>query len=965
MILVMKLKKRTAMRVAIVAGLLPTTVLLALAGRSIWTRYRESRLDDIRRVMDERRYLDALGELNRLARFAPGDGEIWYRIGMCERSLGRLKKAAAAWRKISADSRFRPLASLEGAKLALSQGKLADAEEILESGAGLKTFEGAKLLARILQVEGRIDDVKRLYRAVWNPWDDPIGVLSELWKLDVEAFPIERTQKYLDQLARDAPDDDRILLARAHLAILQGDFTEARRMLEECARRRPNDFAIWKGKLKVALLTDSIDDAIAASKRIPISELLDTTIDDVRARLAALSGDESFERSVLLDRLKREPGSVVTLDRLAELAVRAGESDRSIEFRRRGAVVREIRKKYEDILAQKEPRKRSVELADLADRLGMRFEAERWAILGAAKPFRPVRSVPALDDFAVTLASRIKDITIKLNLGSAKRSVDSTADREPVGLSFVDDAERAGLIFRYENGSSRLKQLPETMNGGVALFDYDGDGRLDVYAVQGGVFPPDSKPTRRGDRLFRNRGDGTFEDATEKSGLAAIPAGYGHGVAVGDYDGDGFADLFITRWRKYELLRNRGDGTFEDATEKAGLAGDRGWPTSAAWADLDGDGDLDLYVCQYLEWDADRPATCVDAETGRRFYCTPRDFHGEPDRLFRNDGGRFVDATDDAGIVDRDGRGLGVVATDLDGDRKIDIFVANDMTANYYFHNKGGLKFEEIGLDAGVACNGSGGFQAGMGIARGDFDRDGAIDLFVTNFYGESTTFFRNLGGGVFADHTSAIGLAVPSRFLLGFGLTAADFNNDGLLDIASANGHVNDGRPRVPYAMPAQLLMGRPDGRLFDASSRAGSCWSVPRTARGLARGDLDDDGALDVVIVAQNAPLAYFHNRSKTGRFITLTLEGVKSPRDGSGTRIEAVAGGKRFVASRDGGGSYESASDPRIHFGLGAARIVESIAVEWPSGTIDRAEGLEVDCFYKITEGSSFKKIKSINK
>ncbi len=965
MIFFMKPKRLVGGRIVVIVGLLAATALLAAAGRSAWTRYRESRLDAIRRVMDERRYLDALAMLKWVVRFTPKDGEVWYRIGLCERSLGRVKNAEIAWRKVSATSPFRARASLEGAKLALTQGRLAEAEEILERGDGIKTFEGAKLLARILQVEGRIDDVKRLYQNTWNPWDDPVGVLSELWKLDVEAFPLQRTESYLNQLARDAPDDDRILLARANLALVRGDYAEARKKLDECERRRPNDVAVWKTKLKVALATDAIAETIAASKNIPILDLLNTTIDDVRVRLAASLHDESFERGVLIERLERDRGGFTTLDRLAELAVRAGETEKAIEFRRRGAEVRALRKKYEETLVQKESRSHAAELASLADRLGMRFEAERWSILAGSKPFRPVRAVPSLADFAATLAYKIEDISNRLNFEASDRAADSTVERDLSGLRFVDDAERSGLSFTYENGSSRLKQLPETMNGGVALLDYDGDGRLDVYAVQGGVFPPDPVPTRRGDRLFRNRGDGTFEDATKTAGLAAVPAGYGHGVAVGDYDNDGFPDLFITRWRKYELLRNRGDGTFEDATAKTGLAGDRGWPTSAAWADLDGDGDLDLYVCQYLEWNADHPAECVDAETGRRFYCTPRDFKGEADRLFRNDGGRFVDVTEEAGIVDRDGRGLGVIATDLDGDGKIDLFVANDMTANYYFHNQGGMKFEEIGFASGVACNGGGGFQAGMGIAAGDFDRNGTVDLFVTNFYGESTTFFRNLGGGMFADHTSAIGLAAPSRFLLGFGVTAADFNNDGRLDLASSNGHVNDGRPRVPYAMPAQLLLGRADGRVVDGSSRAGSCWSVPRTARGSAWGDLDDDGAIDLVVVAQNAPLAYFHNRSQTGRFLTLTLVGVKSPRDGSGAQVEVVAGGTRFVARRDGGGSYESASDPRIHFGLGAASEVESIAVRWPSGVVDRARHLKADRFYKITEGSSFVNIKSLNK
>ena len=319
--------------------------------------------------------------------------------------------------------------------------------------------------------------------------------------------------------------------------------------------------------------------------------------------------------------------------------------------------------------------------------------------------------------------------------------------------------------------------------------------------------------------------------------------------------------------------------------------GDRDWPTSAAWADLDNDGDLDLYVCHYLAWDAQNPdyATRVRSDRGpdQPGYCTPHRFSALPDHLFRNDGGRFTDVSDEAGITaaDKDGRGFGVVAADLDDDGLVDLYVANDTTANFLFHNLGGLRFEETGLTAGAACNARGGFQAGMGTACGDLDGDGLPDLVVTNFYGESTSFFRNLGGGLFHDQTAPIGLAAPSRFLLGFGVVLFDADNDGWLDLMTANGHVNDERPKFPYAMPAQLLLGGPQGRLKDVSATSGPPWQVPRVARGLASGDLDNDGRIDAVLVAQNAPLAYFHNRSAGGHFLTITLAGSPSNRDGVG--------------------------------------------------------------------------------
>ena len=313
----------------------------------------------------------------------------------------------------------------------------------------------------------------------------------------------------------------------------------------------------------------------------------------------------------------------------------------------------------------------------------------------------------------------------------------------------------------------------------------------------------------------------------------------------------GRPDLFVTRWRSYALYHNIGGGRFEDATTKAGLDGDRDWPTSAAWADLDNDGDLDLYVCHYLRWDTDNPVLCKPAGKpgAAPIYCDPRALSALPDHIFRNDGGQFVDVTEKAGIVDLEGRGLGVVAGDFDDDGKIDLFVANDTTANYFFHNKGGCRFAEEGLISGLAASASGSFLAGMGIACGDFDRDGRLDLGVTNFFNQSTTLYHNHGHGIFSDRSTEAGLAGPTRLVLGFGLAALDANNDGRLDLVQANGHVDDSGPSIPYAMRAQLFLGHGQGKLIDVSDRAGPPWKDQRIGRGLAVGDVDNDGRTDVI--------------------------------------------------------------------------------------------------------------------
>ena len=366
-------------------------------------------------------------------------------------------------------------------------------------------------------------------------------------------------------------------------------------------------------------------------------------------------------------------------------------------------------------------------------------------------------------------------------------------------------------------------------------------------------------------------------------------------------------------------------------------------------------GILTFMFATMLGWDFENPRLCRDSANTRFLNCNPLDSAAMPDHLFRNDSGRFVDVTTEAGIVDRDGRGLGVVAADFDDDGRVDLFVANDSSANFLFLNKGGMRFEELGHAAGVSGNASGAYQAGMGVASGDFDGDGFFDLVVTNFYGESTTFYRNLGGGNFTDATASVGLGVATRRLLGFGVALFDADNNGRLDLASANGHVNDLRPNYPYKMPAQLLINGVDGHLTDYADRAGSPWTVPRMGRGLAVGDLDNDGLLDVLILSHKQPLAYVHNRTKAGRFLTLRLEGHGSNRDAVGAKVIVIVAGNRRVAQRVGGGSFQSTSDPRVHFGLGRADQVESIEIVWPSGRISRIRGLKTDSGYLLREGT----------
>ena len=578
------------------------------------------------------------------------------------------------------------------------------------------------------------------------------------------------------------------------------------------------------------------------------------------------AGDRQGERSALEELINLEPNQTAALERLADLAAQDGKSERVAELRRRKAAADAARDRYQVLVNGPDLPSHAAELGRAARAIDRQFDARIWWSLAArlnpsaeaaAEFARLANAEPAPGAGSGTLADLLEPVD---TWRTAKTAVAGLRDVP----QFSDEAETRGLVFTFNNGQSEHRHLPETMSGGVALLDFDGDGWLDVYAVQGGPFPPPADRSGPfGDRLFRNRGDGRFEDATPTSGLAALPGGYGHGVAVGDYDNDGRPDLFVTRWRSYALYHNLGNGRFEDATARAGLGGDRDWPTSAAWADLDNDGDLDLYVAHYVKYDPESTPACRYRRNPETVPCDPRSFAAVSDHVFRNDRGRFVDVSAEAGIVEQDGRGMGVVAADLDGDGKTDLFVANDTTANCFFRNLGGFRFAEQGHESGLATNAAGGYLAGMGIACGDLDGDGRLDLAVTNFFGESTTLYHNHGGGLFSDRTAEAGLAAPTRFVLGFGLAALDANNDGHLDLAQANGHIGDYRPATPYTMAAQLFLGDGTGKLIDVSDRAGPPWQLPRLARGLATGDLDNDGRVDVVLVSGNLPLACLHNQ------------------------------------------------------------------------------------------------------
>jgi hypothetical protein len=916
-------------------------------------------LKSARRDVESSRFATARQRLLGLpSRMAHRD-EADYLLGLCEVGLGRPEAAAEAWGRVPRGSPFAARAAVRRARVALPLGRFAVADDLVAAfdDPGLAA-EARQTAALIFMFEGRADEASRIFRSGWKSMPSTLATLREVWRLDHNPMPIEVSRAELEQAGRRAPDDDRVWLGQAYLATWSGRFDEAASWLESCRRRRPDDPAVWRAWLARARAADEPHEVWRALGHLTGLDVEPADVAALRAWLAAHAGRADRERWALEERVRLCAEDLAAYDRLAELC---GSSPEAAEWRRRKAEMTRDYALYNELLFGDDPISRADELARLAERLGRRFDTRCWWSLRARGHAGDPEAAAALtrlgpENSCAGEASRhalAEDLAELRPRGSPKASTLARSGEAP---EFRDDAEAAGLRFVYDEGG-QPRTPPKMMGGGVGLLDYDGDGRLDVYVVQGGRFPPgrdEEGPQASGDRLFRNRGDGTFEDLTSPSGLAAMAPGYGFGVAVGDVDGDGHPDLFVTRWRSYALYRNRGDGTFEDATARWGLSGDRDWPTSAAFADLDGDGDLDLYVCHYLAFDPDDPSASSRVPGLPATTYSPLMYRASPDHLFRNDGGRFVDVTTGSGIVDANGRGLGVVAQDLDGDGRVDLFVANDLSANYFFRNRGGFTFEEVGEAAGVAASAIGGYQSGMGIACGDLDGDGRPDLAVTNFYGEGTSLFLNLGGGLFVDRGAAWGLTFASLYRLGFGADFLDSDNDGRLDLATVNGHVVDNRPAAPFAMPSQLLLGTGASRLADVTDRAGDVWRVPRVARGLAVGDLDDDGRLDLVVVSQGTPLAYFHNRSSRRHSIRFRLEGSASNRDAVGARVTIRAGGRRQVRWRSGGGSYLSAGDPRLHFGLGDAGRVAEAEVLWPSGRIDRFSNLDADVEYRLREG-----------
>jgi enediyne biosynthesis protein E4 len=526
---------------------------------------------------------------------------------------------------------------------------------------------------------------------------------------------------------------------------------------------------------------------------------------------------------------------------------------------------------------------------------------------------------------------------------------------QPAKIQFTDITSSAGITFKHV-ASPDKRYIVESMSGGVAMFDYDNDGDLDIYLVNSLTVDMVKSKTKTKSALYRNDGDGKFTDVSEKAGVSDI--GWGMGVAVGDYNNDGFEDLYVTCLGPNHLLKNNGNGTFTDVTEKAGV-GDPRWSTGASFFDYDRDGYLDLFVANYVDFDLNNLPEFGQGKSCQYksipVQCGPRGLKGAGDTLYHNNGdGTFTDVSKQAGVSDPNGfYGLGVITSDFDDDGLIDIFVANDSTPNFHYRNQGNGTFKEIGFLAGDAVNENGSEQGSMGVTVGDYDHDGKLDLFVTNFDDEYNVLYHNNGHNSFTDVSYAAKVAAVSLPYVGWGTKFFDYDNDGWVDIFVANGHVY---PQLPSYRQRRLLhRNNHDGTFTEVSAQFGAMLTENRASRGVAFGDIDNDGDVDLLIADLDGPPQLLRNDGgNTNNSILIKTVGVKSNRSGIGARVKVVAGDLIQLDEVRSGDSYISQSDLRLHFGLEKRTKVDLIEVRWPSGLVDRITGVGVNKIVTIKEG-----------
>ena len=840
-----------------------------------------------------------------------------------------------------------------------------------------KSLLAKKRLAPLLALAGRRLEARQFYFEIVRSGQFDTHELALLG--DVEQ--VYENPELVEHLARPLPEDPCLMQAAARYALFKHESTKALGIYRQLVRSRADDIDMQAGFGRALVESGTDDEFLKWNTQLPSIADEHPDIWDVRGRFAQKRNEQTVAVRCYLEAILRDPNLRHANYQLAALLHRLGDEEAAKTFQQRTDQLNAL----SDTLALIHIDSNRADLLEkagkLSSALGRPWETWGWlqataAITGrrdlrtqADRLMRTFDAKTPLELPAMQLAESLEKSKFPLpkwEVSSEKPSNEPllTGSRWMNSVKFHDRAHEVGLDFTYFNGHDSKNagmQIWEGPGGGVGVIDFDGDAWPDLYLTQGCDWPPKPGQTKYLDRLFRNLGGEQFVDVTEQSGLG--DERYTHGVAAGDYDSDGFQDLYLCNIGANRLYRNCGDGTFLDVTSEAGLQ-DNAWSTSAMFADLNGDGLPEIYNVTYLEGRKPFEHVCHDKQrdnTPRT--CSPAVFDAEQDRLFFNRGdGTFQDISAQSGIHAPDGKGLGIVAGDFDGSGRLSLFIANDTTANFLFVNLTNSpseppKFVEQGILAGCAFDLGGKAQASMGIAADDADGDGLTDLFVTNFYNEYNTLYRQLPGGIFSDVSHTARLKEPSLSKLGFGTQFIDGDLDGWPDLVVANGHVDDFRSHgIPFRMQAQFFANVGGGRFTELpAQQLGDYFQQELLGRGLARIDWNRDGREDFVVSNINSPVCLVTNQTaETGHFLTLQMRGVESNRDAIGAVVKLTAGGRTRTKQLTGGDGYQASNHRQLLFGLGDSVTVDELSVRWPSGREQSIQNVPADTEYLLVEG-----------
>ncbi len=930
------------------------------------------------------------------ARLALNDGDPAAAEALCRRALDRdpnfvpalllageasvrQKQASAALAYFSQvpseASREALVARRAASDILFELGRVSDAEQQARAALAIEPHDPAanRRLALLLTVGGRrYESVPYLFDLLrQNRFSIEMLIL-----LGDQSNTVARPEE-LEKFRRGAPNDPLSLLGLARIALHQNKPIEAQRLLSEVKAARPEWLeaqAEW-GQLMLSSgdereLNDWLRQLSAAANSHP-------DIWRIRGLRARQQGQTKAAARCFWEALKLDPNQQVSTYQLAQLLAELDDSAASERLAQRAIELEELAHTLRILYDRRKDRALIEKAARLTESLGRLWEAWGWCCWGRAVDPQQAWAVDGAkrlqaclnDDMPLTISehdpTRLIDLSHYPLPAWPKSIVAETSEQiasQTAQIEFVDVAADAGIRFAYFNGAEAVEEgrrMFQFTGGGIAVLDYDGDGGPDLYFTQGGRWPLQDDQAEHLDRLFRNCGDGRFKDVTAAAGLAENR--FSQGATVGDVNDDGWPDIYIANIGVNRLYVNQGDGTFRDATASAGIRNDT-WTISCLLADLNGDGMADIYDVNYVQGPDVYDKVCVEGKLAR--VCAPNIFEPQPDQFFLNQGdGRFLDQTANAGLAAAGGNGMGVIAADFEGQGRLNLFVANDQDANFYFVNEtpqpgDAPRFSERGVVSGLAFDGDGRAQACMGVAAGDADGDAKLDLFVTNFYGESNSLYRQETSHLFSDASVRFGLHEPSLKMLGFGTQFLDGDLDGRPDLVVANGHIGDFTHRgAPYRMPPQYFRNL-GGRFLELPAEMlGPYFQQQHLARGLARLDWNRDGKEDFAVSHLGDPVALLTNRTESfGHYLAIQLRGVKSSRDAIGAIVTLQAGGRIQRQWLSAGDGYAASNQRQLVFGLGGEQKIGNLHVRWPSGLEQEFQDLEPDQEMILVEGAA---------